>query len=67
MVDLAAQTQRFIAQWMEESGLLDADNDLGLSLTYWHVMDSGRDSAELLGTLLDQFGGQLGIVVVRNE
>ena len=67
VVDLAAQTQRFITQWMEESGLLDADNDLGLSLTYWHVMDSGRDSTELLGQLLDQFGGKLGIVVVRNE
>ena len=67
VVDLAAQTQRFIAQWMQESGLLDPDNDLGLSLTYWHVMDSGRDSADLLGKLLDQFGGKLKIIVVRNE
>ena len=67
VVDLAAQTQRFIAEWMEESGLLDADNDMELSLTYWHVMDSGRDSTELLGKLLEQFGGKLGIVVVRNE
>jgi hypothetical protein len=36
-------------------------------------MDSGRDSADLLGKLLDlgqlldQFGGKLKIVVVRNE
>lgn len=67
MVDLAAQTQRFIAEWMAESGLLDPGNDLGLSLTYWHVMDSGRDSSDLLGKLLDEFGGRLGIVVVRNE
>jgi hypothetical protein len=67
VVDLAAQTQRFLAQWMEESGLLDPENDLGLTLTYWHVMDSGRDSAELLDKLLDQFGGHLGIVIVRNE
>lgn len=67
VVDLAAQTQRFLTQWMEESGLLDPDNDLGLSLTYWHVMDSGRDSAELLEKVLDQFGGKLGIVIVRNE
>ena len=67
VVDSAAQTQRFIAQWMAESGLLDADNDLGLSLTYWHVMDSGRDSAELLEKLLEQFGGQLHLVIVRNE
>ena len=67
VVDLAAQTQRFITQWMEESGLLDPDNELGLTLTYWHVMDSGRDSAELLEKVIDQFGGKLAIVVVRNE
>lgn len=67
VVDLAAQTQRFLAQWMDESGLLDPENDLGLTLTYWHVMDSGRDSAELLDKLLDQFGGHLAIVIVRNE
>jgi len=33
IVDLAAQTHRFLSQWMTESGLLDADNDLGISLT----------------------------------
>jgi hypothetical protein len=67
IVDLAAQTRGFVAAWLEESGLLENSEELGLSLTYWHVMDSGRDSADLLGTLLDQFGGHLQIVVVRNE
>jgi hypothetical protein len=67
VVDLAAQTQRFLLQWMEDSGLPEAGNDMGLSLTYWHVMDSGRDSAELLGRLLDQLGDRLPIIVVRNE
>src|SRR6267378_5632229 len=45
IVDLAAQTHRFLAQWIEDSGLLDIGDELGLSVTYWHVMDSGRDSA----------------------
>jgi hypothetical protein len=67
IVDLAAQTQRFLAQWMEDSGLLDIRDELGLSLTYWHVMDSGRDSTELLVKLLDQFGNRLPLVVVLNE
>lgn len=66
LVDLAAQTYGFLTQWIEESGLLDLREALGLSLTYWHVMDSGRDSADLLATLLDQFGGRLPIVVVLN-
>jgi hypothetical protein len=67
IVDLAAQTHRFLAQWMEDSGLLDIRDELELSLTYWHVMDSGRDSADLLVKLLKQFGGSLPLVVVLNE
>jgi hypothetical protein len=66
IVDLAAQSFRFLSQWMTESGLLEADNGLDLSLTYWHVMDSGRDSADLLATLLDELGGRLPLVVVLN-
>ena len=67
IVDLAAQTHRFLAQWMEDSGLLDLGTELGVSLTYWHVMDSGRDSSDLLIKLLDQFGGRLPLVAVLNE
>ena len=67
IVDLAAQTHRFLTQWMEDSGLLEISNEIGLSLTYWHVVDSGRDSADLLAKLLDQFGGRLPLVVVLNE
>lgn len=67
VVDLAAQTYRFLSQWMAESGLLEGDNDLGLSLTYWHVMDSGRDSADLLTRLLDELGNRIPVVVVLNE
>jgi CobQ/CobB/MinD/ParA nucleotide binding domain len=67
IVDLAAQTHRFLAQWIEDSGLLDIRDELDLSLAYWHVMDSGRDSADLLVKLLDQFGDSLPLVVVLNE
>jgi hypothetical protein len=67
IVDLAAQSHGFLAQWMEDSGLLDIKDELGLSLTYWHVVDSGRDSADLLIKLLDQFGVRLPLAVVLNE
>ena len=67
VVDLAAQTHRFLAQWMEDTGLVEMTSEIGLTLTYWHVMDSGRDSADLLVKLLDQFGGRLRLVVVLNE
>jgi hypothetical protein len=67
IVDLAAQTHRFLAQWMEESALLDISSEMDLTIHYWHVMDSGRDSADLLVKVLDQFGGRLPLVVVLNE
>ncbi|MDY0331500.1 MAG: mobilization protein [Thiomonas sp.] len=67
IVDLAAQTQAALEQWMEESGLLDIAPELDLRIRYWHVMDSGRDSVDLLRALLDRFGGRLDIVLVLNQ
>lgn len=67
VVDLAAQTHRFLSEWMGASDLLGDDNGLDLALTYWHVMDAGRDSAELLTKLLDDFAGRLPLIVVLNE
>jgi hypothetical protein len=67
LVDLAAQTYEFLTRWMDDSGLLDAREELGLSLTYWHVMDSGRNSADLLARLLDRVGTRLPLVVVLNQ
>ena len=66
VVDLAAQTHHALVQWLEDSGVLDLAGDLGLSLTYWHVMDAGRDSVDLLRRLLDQFGARLDLVLVLN-
>jgi hypothetical protein len=51
---------------MEETGLLDIAPDLDLQIRYWQVMDSGRDSVDLLRALLDRFGGRLDIVLVLN-
>ena len=67
LVDLAAQTHDTLAQWMEEASLLALAADEGIALTYWHVMDAGKDSADLLGKLLDRFAGGLRYVLVRNE
>ena len=44
LVDLAAQTHDPLVQWMDESGVLDMASESGFTITYWHVMDSGRDS-----------------------
>ena len=67
LVDLAAQTQAALERWMDESGLLDIAPELDLQIRYWHVMDSGRDSVDLLRALLDRFGGRLDMVLVLNQ
>ena len=67
LVDLAAQTHDTLAQWMEEASLLDVAAEEGIELHYWHVMDSGKDSADLLKKLLDRFGAGLHYVLVRNQ
>ena len=67
LVDLAAQTHERLVKWIDESGVLEALNEHGLSLTYWHVMDSGKDSLSLLKSLFDRFGSRLTYVIVLNQ
>jgi hypothetical protein len=67
LVDLAAQTHEPLVKWMDESGVLDMADLSGLVLQYWHVMDAGRDSVDLLERLLDRFGQRLHHVLVLNE
>jgi hypothetical protein len=67
LVDLAAQTHEPLVKWMDESGVLDMADLSGLALHYWHVMDSGRDSVDLLARLLDRFGQRVTYVLVRNQ
>jgi hypothetical protein len=67
LVDLAAQTHEPLVRWIDESGVLDLADLSGITLQYWHVMDSGRDSVNLLQRLLDGFGQRLRYVLVLNE
>jgi hypothetical protein len=67
LVDLAAQTHEPLVKWMDDSGVLEAAGEAGLTLTYWHVMDSGRDSVDLLKKVLDRFGSRLNYILVLNQ
>jgi len=67
IVDLAAQTHYPLADWMETSGVLELAEEMGISLYYWNVMDSGKDSVDLLAKLLDQYGAKLNYVLVQNQ
>lgn len=67
LVDLAAQTHEPLVRWIDDSGVLNMASDTGFTLYYWHVMDAGRDSVDLLTRLLDRYGDQLNYVLVRNQ
>ena len=67
LVDLAAQTQEPLTRWMDESELLSLAPELGLDIRYWHVMDNGRDSVDLLKRLFDQYEDRLHYVIVQNQ
>jgi hypothetical protein len=67
LVDLAAQTNDGLTQWMEDSQLLEVAAEIGLNFRYWHVMDSGRDSVDLLKRLLDKHGTHLNYTLVLNQ
>ncbi|HXP63470.1 MAG TPA: hypothetical protein VN829_23405 [Dongiaceae bacterium] len=67
LVDLAAQTHESLVKWVDESGVLELAEGAGLALYYWHVMDGGKDSVDLLSKLLDQFANRLRYVLVLNQ
>ena len=67
LVDLAAQTHDPLVKWMDDAGVLNLADEMGMTIHYWHVMDSGKDSVDLLKKLLDRFGTGLKYVLVRNQ
>ncbi len=66
LVDLAAQTHDPLVKWMDDSGVLETADELGVQFNYWHVMDNGKDSVDLLKKLFDRFGNRLNYVLVLN-
>ncbi|MDP3821288.1 MAG: mobilization protein [Burkholderiales bacterium] len=67
LVDLAAQTHDPLVKWMDDAGVLNLADEMGMTIHYWHVMDSGKDSVDLLKKLLDRFGTGVKYVLVRNQ
>ncbi len=67
LVDLAAQTHESLVKWMDDAGVVGMAEEMGMTIHYWHVMDTGKDSVDLLQKLLDRFGTGLRYVLVRNQ
>jgi hypothetical protein len=67
LVDLAAQTERALHEWIESTNALDLAKELGIDVLYWNVMDDGKDSVTLLDGLLRRYGDRVRYVVVLNK
>jgi CO dehydrogenase nickel-insertion accessory protein CooC1 len=67
IVDLAAQTHDLLVKWMEGVEMIDMVGSMDYRVCYWHVMDCGKDSVDLLRRLFDRFGSKLGYVIVQNQ
>ena len=67
LVDLAAQTEAEIYNWIESGAVIDLAGELGIDLRFWHVMDDGKDAVALLTRLLDHYNDNAGFVVVLNQ
>lgn len=66
LLDLPAQSERFLDRWLEESGVLQLCQDMGIPLAYWYIIDDGADSADLLENFLEKYSGKLHCIVVKN-
>ncbi|MDF1643100.1 MAG: mobilization protein [Pseudomonadales bacterium] len=66
LLDLPAQSERFLDRWFEESGVLELCQEMGIPLAYWYMIDDGTDSAGLLEQFLEKYNGKLNCIVVKN-
>ena len=67
LVDLAAQSSASLRGWMTDTGVLELLREAGVPVNCWHILDDGRDSLEMLGRLLENFGEEARYVVVLNH
>jgi hypothetical protein len=67
LVDLPAQSERALSAWLSEGGVLDLAAESGVRLTFWHVIDDGKDALTTLARLLDRHGDRVSYCVVKNQ
>jgi hypothetical protein len=66
VIDLPAQSERFLDRWMEDSDVIELCAEMEIPVVYWYVVDDGRDSVQLLNKFLHKYKNMLNVVVVKN-
>lgn len=67
LVDLGAQSNKALQKWIADNGLVELCQEESVPLVFWHVMDDGKDSVDLLDELLDRYQDTVDYVVVKNK
>jgi len=67
VVDLPAQSERALSAWLAEGGILELAAESDVRLTFWHVIDDGKDALTTLARLLERHGDRVGYCVVKNQ
>ncbi|HEC74594.1 MAG TPA: mobilization protein MobD [Methylophaga aminisulfidivorans] len=66
IVDLPAQSERFLNKWMDENDVEGLLQESDINSVYWYVVDDGVDSAQLVTEFLTKYGSRIPCVVVKN-
>jgi hypothetical protein len=66
LVDLPSQSKKFLDSWLNENGVLDIAAECQLPVYFWHVMDDGIDSLNLLNEVLTKNYQPAKYVIVKN-
>jgi len=66
LVDLPAQSDRFLSNWMSRNGIVELAAESHIPITFWHIMDDGKDTVGLLHALLINYGSSVNYCVVKN-
>jgi hypothetical protein len=66
LVDLPAQSDRLLASWILEGGILELAAESGVQVVFWHVIDEGKDALTTLDRLLARYGDAARYCVVKN-
>ena len=66
LIDLPAQSQRFLDRWIEDNGVLELCDEMEIPVIFWHMVDDGKDSVNLLNRFLQKYKSHLNCIVVKN-
>ncbi len=66
VVNLPAQSDRAVSQWIDTKGLLDLGKEHGVSFIKWFVSDGESDSLELFVKSLEHYQGYITHVFIKN-